>query len=296
MKIRMFVILAAALLLTAIVSPVQAMYHPGMGRFMQRDPGPGGTSGSMPSRVGHAGINRQYADGMNLYQYVRSNPIRYVDFTGWQAAEPEKPYFNTISFNDYWDKWSAKNYNYDGRNIRPEIRDDIINAKSNLERGCVGVVCANLKLPYDNARSWPNTSDCYATLEAAKKRKSDCPCKDGETPRIISAKFWSEKEPVPNDKGVISVDPAAIDKTPSPTGHPFDYAIQDDATGYWWGADHAHDPLGIRGKDGVPNPMNVQVSNDAVWSSPKTMGDYNRRIYCVTCGPNNISPSVTIEE
>jgi hypothetical protein len=86
MKLRTFVILAAALLFSSIAAEsANAMYHPGMGRFMQRDPGPGSITGSMPSRVGSAGSADQYADGMNLYQYVRSMPTTLVDPMGLAA-------------------------------------------------------------------------------------------------------------------------------------------------------------------------------------------------------------------
>lgn len=46
-----------------------AMYSPSMGRFMQRDP------------IG-------YVDGPDVYQYVRSNPIKYTDPTGLEAKKP----------------------------------------------------------------------------------------------------------------------------------------------------------------------------------------------------------------
>lgn len=79
-------LLAVTVLLAVIgTTDALAMYNPRTGRFMQRDPGPGA-----PERVGTAGpvagsgfIERdQYADGMNLYQYVGSRPIIAVDPNG----------------------------------------------------------------------------------------------------------------------------------------------------------------------------------------------------------------------
>ncbi len=99
MKIRSLAIIAAAFIVTAVATPSFAMYHAGMGRFMQRDPHGTMNSPTAP-RVGMADpaagggfVARdpmptqpqpglQYADGMNLYQYVRSQPIRYVDPSG----------------------------------------------------------------------------------------------------------------------------------------------------------------------------------------------------------------------
>ena len=67
-----------------------AMYHPRLGRFLSRDPGAGsamriGAGGAAP--VGgfiprDPSQSNQYADGMNLYQYVGSHPISYVDPMG----------------------------------------------------------------------------------------------------------------------------------------------------------------------------------------------------------------------
>ncbi|NLW85658.1 MAG: hypothetical protein GXY38_02160 [Planctomycetes bacterium] len=87
-------LIAASLGLLAVfifAADASAYYHPTLGRFMSRDPGSGG-----PVRIGAGGpavaggfIPRdQYVDGMNLYQYVRSNSLTYVDPFGDQATRP----------------------------------------------------------------------------------------------------------------------------------------------------------------------------------------------------------------
>ncbi len=79
MKSRL-IALTVFVLTIACGEAAQAMYHPGVGRFTTRDP-----NGMM---VGAAFAPRdpmkQYADGMHLYQYVRSAPTRYVDPIGTQ--------------------------------------------------------------------------------------------------------------------------------------------------------------------------------------------------------------------
>lgn len=83
--------------MSIFAADASAMYHPGMGTFMSRDPGAGGANrvgaGGAPAATGQfiprdpTGSN-QYADGMNLYQYVRSNPVQHVDPYGQQAKVP----------------------------------------------------------------------------------------------------------------------------------------------------------------------------------------------------------------
>jgi hypothetical protein len=98
--------LLASLVLAAIfatTSPAMAGRDPG--------PGPGPARGvgmamydyrpkpPAPQRVDQAGLNNQYADGMNLYQYVRSNPVRHLDpsgrivigFKGYEKYLPKFP-------------------------------------------------------------------------------------------------------------------------------------------------------------------------------------------------------------
>jgi len=87
---RLIVILAIFAAVAIVTADAHAMYHPRMGRFLQRDPGPGAGS---PARVGAAGPAMgggfaqrdpvsQYADGMNLYRYCRNRPLSLVDPLG----------------------------------------------------------------------------------------------------------------------------------------------------------------------------------------------------------------------
>jgi hypothetical protein len=86
-----------------------------MGRFMQRDPGLGASM-----RLGTAGpavvagfvlrdLLSQYADGMNLYQYARGNPLRYNDPSGLYAGVVDKlTYYSGplgINIGHEWLSW-----------------------------------------------------------------------------------------------------------------------------------------------------------------------------------------------
>ena len=83
-----FAVLASFAAVAILAADASAMYHPTMGRFLQRDPGPGemmtaprvGTGGPA---IGGGFLPRdpteQYRDGMNLVEYVGSNPVGRVD-------------------------------------------------------------------------------------------------------------------------------------------------------------------------------------------------------------------------
>jgi len=79
--------LLAALALTCLLTAeVRAVYHPRLGRFLQRDP-----VGVIEVKEGRSGQIREpvpptlrtpYADGMHLYQYCRSRPTVGLDPSG----------------------------------------------------------------------------------------------------------------------------------------------------------------------------------------------------------------------
>ncbi|NLW85653.1 MAG: hypothetical protein GXY38_02135 [Planctomycetes bacterium] len=106
-------LIAASLGLLAaciIVSDASAYYHPTLGRFMSRDPGIEGSAvagGSIAyNRVG----SLQYVAGMNLYEYVRSAPVQYVDPNGlWPFGVG--PFGNPVHEGAAWG--AAKEAGYD---------------------------------------------------------------------------------------------------------------------------------------------------------------------------------------
>lgn len=59
-----------------------------------RDPGPGGMHGPTPPRLGQTGVGNEYADGMNLYQYCRSNPAALTDPAGTMPVPNWDPGIN----------------------------------------------------------------------------------------------------------------------------------------------------------------------------------------------------------
>ena len=80
------------------------MYHSSLGRFMQRDPIGTATAPPMARNLSASQFTQrdptvQYADGMNLYQYVSSNPANYVDPMGTKKKKLPVPSSPTTSAN-----------------------------------------------------------------------------------------------------------------------------------------------------------------------------------------------------
>ncbi|RLA99082.1 MAG: hypothetical protein DRG83_13625 [Deltaproteobacteria bacterium] len=92
-RTRQVAVLISLVVMGIFTTDATAMYHPTLGRFMQRDPGAGGAM-PVPMAGGfsrqHVGVNiypavrfpKLHPDGPNLYQYVRANSIRYTDSSG----------------------------------------------------------------------------------------------------------------------------------------------------------------------------------------------------------------------
>ncbi len=101
MKTRVIAVLVALAAVAVFTTEASAMYHAGMGVFMQRDPGAGAGgharmgAGGTPAAAGHfiprdpTGSN-QYADGMNLYEYVQSRPTMGLDPEGTRVIYGSK--------------------------------------------------------------------------------------------------------------------------------------------------------------------------------------------------------------
>lgn len=88
------------------------MYSPTLGRFLQRDP-------------------TGYVDGMNLYAYVKNNPIKYLDPDGLMARAALNTATDVLdTTGDYWtDKWEDIKDWYE-----PETSNFIKEAARNLDR------------------------------------------------------------------------------------------------------------------------------------------------------------------
>ena len=131
------------------------VYHPGLGKFLQRDP---------------AG----YQGGMSLYQYVGSDPVGYVDPFGLLQRR-QVDYFGKT----YVDRWPGI-----GPATRAQVQQAIRNAKSRLRQKYP-------KAGFTSGGRWTLQDDraMQKVLDAARKGKNkDWAGFPGDTYRCLDCK------------------------------------------------------------------------------------------------------------
>jgi RHS repeat-associated protein len=156
-------------------------YSPTLGRWMQQDP-------------------MGYVDGMNLYQYEVSNPIRFTDAMGTTHQLPEDPDEINPVLNDMWAEWAACQKqkignalanlypgNKDAASQGDAIADAVVNAVMDWRRTTGHNLFPDQATPKWYQDLWPgeSTLGCggwqdltsHAALAAnAALKKSDAPC------------------------------------------------------------------------------------------------------------------------
>jgi len=205
----------AALLALAVVALVaadaRAMYNPHTGRFLQRDPvgtgdivihyqqgGPrimvaagvvnpirdGLPAGTfiprdplpVQSRVGQAGANNQYADGMNLYEYAKSKPTVLLDYNGMQSSQPSsQPDKSKVCCRYEKGKRSLPGYSHEN----PWATRDYLNKWQETRKACPSnndpkCACHEGFTEYDTRNKWGYGK--WALIKGASWGKC-CSCK-----------------------------------------------------------------------------------------------------------------------
>ncbi len=124
MRTRLIAVLVGMAAIAMVTADASAYYHPGMGVFTSRDPGPGGANrigAGGPASGGGFMPRDQYAAGMNLYQYGSSNPQMRVDPLGLKdykignGPKPDIKWDNGYAYDPdaeptWGDRWNWAKY------------------------------------------------------------------------------------------------------------------------------------------------------------------------------------------
>ena len=176
--------LIVSVLLALFVLPLfsAGTYNPQSGRFLQRDPlgtgpmivhtynGPHMISGGPLVRGPNAASRlRQYLDGMNLYEYVRSNPIMLTDPVGGCASEVDPADYPEIDLT----KDEGK-YNCAGLAFRTyEFLGDINQVKGRLSGAGRTISCSDkCNSCEEKCWLWEYDIDMYANWSLTAKSSS----------------------------------------------------------------------------------------------------------------------------
>lgn len=198
-RTHLIAVLVGIVAIGIFAADAQAFYHPGMGVFTSRDPGAGaanriGAGGAAPT--GQFVPRDQYRDGMNLYQYVRSNPVTNTDPSG--AV--------TIPSYSRWSKAVASENDVtagpDGVNDAYNLR--LMEEKAGPNKGtCTLYVHLTLQFQFSKGtQAWRSDAEKKAwmasyvsavesawsnkhTIARTSDSECDCPCWRGTTVRVI---------------------------------------------------------------------------------------------------------------
>jgi hypothetical protein len=205
----------------------------------------------------------------NVYGYCYQNPIALVDPNGKQV-ESSATYY---SFEEYKDMYQNKN---GGRCMtNPEL--------NTYERGCIGITMINMGLtqgrPKIVGNSYHNLNNpCIAFKKALAKAK-EVELETGKKVVVFTTRFWTKDDSKyigdTNDKVDLRGFRFNEDMARGNGYTNFDFAVYDEDTNSWWGADREHDPNKI--KDPKGDKMTVYNSNFSYITRPLT--DFNRQIF-----------------
>ncbi|MCX7386367.1 MAG: hypothetical protein NTX48_06840 [Planctomycetales bacterium] len=227
-----------------------------------------------------------YVDGMELYQYVLSSPVRSLDSTGLSClfcdedAVVEKEKFEPRTIpgarphnggGDCWDidlpdflEWYQVKYG--------PVKDDRFRP---LQRGCVGIAVIGQKCPRNanpSAIMWPESllgTKCFLTQAEADAYN----CPNGKTPFVFARQgtFKNGKPPIPGKGGVIEDPHEAVLGTE--LRNEFNYISK--LGGYYWWMNHGSQ---------IPGTLVITICD-----VPAADDHYPDEIWCVTCKKCNPS-------
>jgi len=162
-RTSMFSTLVCLLALSVFTATSFGMYNPATGTFISRDPGPVAVG---TPRAGAGGVfagsgfipRDQYADGLNLYEYVRGSPLLRRDPTGLSFTVTSRPttgsrpsydcccaenialvldgkFKGGWTMHDYWPDTSTNQLNTDLSMAGPYITPEVTGEGASLMRG-----------------------------------------------------------------------------------------------------------------------------------------------------------------
>ncbi|UDQ99496.1 RHS repeat-associated core domain-containing protein [Lentisphaerota bacterium WC36G] len=232
-------------------------YNPSTGKWLKRDP-------------------IQEKGGENIYGNSYNNPIVFYDILGLRTE---------MSLEDYLKKY------FDAHPKFKENPGNIIYApwvRKQINRGCVGVVCANTGVI-------ENHDNCYKTKQQATDAQGEMKnkCKDKVCPKMFSVHFW-------NDKGKDGINP---DVTFDPKTGKADFSnwdkegMDEDSIKFDYGyvnpdgsithADQYHNPdidddgTGDYHPDYPIRSGTIYESTEEEWK--ESYADFNSEAWCIQC-------------